>query len=54
MAAALAASAMQQYLYGGSRLFTLCCIPYALLYAFDTIATPLVLPPAQRQRGKAR
>lgn len=54
IAAALAACAVQQYLSGGSRLFALCGIPYALLYAFDAIATPLVLPPAQRQRGTAR
>lgn len=52
--AALAFSAVHLYLSGGSDLFALCGIPYALLYTFDAIATPLVLPPTQRHRSTAR
>lgn len=48
-AAVLALFAVQQYLSGGSQLYALAGIPYALLYVHDALSTPLVLPPAQRR-----
>jgi hypothetical protein len=47
--AALALFAVQQYVFGGSQLYALAGIPYALLYVHDALCTHLALPPAQRR-----
>lgn len=50
--AVLALLAVQQYLFSGNQFYALAGILYALLYAFDALSTPLVLPPAQRRAAK--
>lgn len=50
--AALALCAGQQYLSGASHFYALAGIPYALLYVYDALCTPFVLPPAQRRAAR--
>ncbi|MCU9009517.1 hypothetical protein OE494_19840 [Pseudomonas aeruginosa] len=50
--AVLALLSVQQYLSGGGQFYALAGIPYALLYVFDALSAPLVLPPAQRRAAR--